>query len=64
MSPEKEKELTMSMTRADAINEIQGAYLQLAGEFCCTASEEDAAKRECRDALIALGVTEAELGGN
>lgn len=50
------------MTRQEAIEMIISTWLQRDGEFVCSDTEADESKRELRDALLALGVTDDEMG--
>lgn len=49
------------MNRAEAIEYVIGLSDQVAGEFCVERAEWDEMDRETREALLALGVTDAEL---
>lgn len=51
----------MSMTRADAISHMLYLSQTVAGEFCINAEEFKRSDQETDDALLALGVTPAEL---
>lgn len=49
------------MTREEAVLHILYLSSSVAGEFCCSAREEDDARQETTQALNALGVTDVEL---
>ena len=51
----------MTMTRAEAIDHVWELTSQVAGEFCISAEESKRLDQETTDALVALGVTPAEL---
>lgn len=47
--------------RQEAIAAVQATWAQAAGKFCVNQAEYDDSERECREVLLALGVTEEEL---
>jgi len=51
------------MTRKEAINAIWSEFRASAGEFCTSEAGFRKAMTQCREALLALGVAESELGG-
>lgn len=53
----------MTMTRADAIDHIMGLEASVASQFYINVAEYEAGERETREALNALGVTDAEIDG-
>ena len=51
----------MNMTREDAISHVLYLSGTVAGEFCINAEERKRSEQETTDALLALGVTTAEM---